>query len=168
MFIDESGVNQDMVRLYGRSEVGKRANGEKPCSRGTRTTIISGLNLSGMVGSFIFEGYLNLEILLIYLSEVLLPELKAGTVIFMDNLSAHKSPRVEELVNSWGCKVDYIPRYSPEFNPIELSWSKIKNYIRAKTPRTLQEVQITIGEAINLITISDSKNFFKHCGYFAN
>lgn len=158
-------MSQDLVSIYGRSEKGKRLFSDKPSSPGKRTTIISGLNLSGMIGSFIFQGFLNKNIFEFYLEKILLPELEPGTIIIMDNYRPHKGESIENLVSSFGCHIKYLPRYSPELNPIEYSWSKIKNYLRSKVPRTLLEVENSLIEGLKIISTQDSINYIRHCGY---
>lgn len=165
MFIDETGVNQDMTRNYARSLVGDRALSLKPCSKGKRTTLVAGLSKDGIVGSFIFQGYMDNCVFNFYVSEVLLKDIEKGSVIFMDNASVHKSSQLENIISSKGCYLVYLPRYSPEFNPIEMAWSKIKSYVRGKNPRTLQEVEQSLMQAIRTITTQDSINYIKHAGY---
>lgn len=166
MFLDESGVNQNMTRMYGWSEKGSRTIGEVPSSQGNRVTMLSAISINGMVSPMIFEGFLTTEIFLLYLENFLLKDLQEGTTIFMDNCRCHLSEKVKELIESKKCFLRYLPRYSPELNPIELSWSQIKSHFRKLNPRTITQVKQALSESINIVTSQNSLNYFKHSKYY--
>lgn len=167
VFVDETGTNLSMTRTYARSEKGKRANSVKPVSKGKLLTLIGAVSLEGMIASMTVEGGTKKETFITYLSEILIPELKPGNVVIMDNLSAHKSDRVKELIESVGAKLLYLPRYSPDLSPIELCWSKLKSYLKKKAARNIELLQQFISEALELITLDNIKSYYSHCGYFA-
>lgn len=120
-----------------------------------------------MGASLVVEGSTNGTVFETYLEEVLLPTLKRGQVLMMDNLSAHKAERVKELIEAKGCELIYLPPYSPDYNPIEQAFSKLKSYLREACARTQQTLMEVIGEALGTISASDAEGFFEHCGYRA-
>lgn len=166
VFIDETGVNLAMTRHYARAEKGKRAYGKCPYNRGRNVTLIGALALSGFLAPFTFEGWTNKEAFITYITEVLTPQLWAGACVVMDNLPAHKAIKVREIIEAAGAKVIFLSPYSPDFNPIENCWSKIKEYLRSRESRTNQEVNQAINEAINLVTAQDIIGWFTHCCYY--
>jgi transposase len=120
-----------------------------------------------MGASLVVEGSTNGTVFETYLEDVLLPTLKRGQVVVMDNLSAHKAQRVRELIEGKGCELVYLPPYSPDFNPIEGAFSKLKSYLRGACARTQQTLMEVIGQALSTISASDAEGFFEHCGYRA-
>jgi transposase len=120
-----------------------------------------------MGASLVVEGSTNRTVFETYLEDVLCPTLKRGQVVVMDNLSSHKGERVRELIEGKGCELIYLPPYSPDFNPIEQAFSKIKSYLREACARSQQTLMEVIGEALHTITASDAEGIFKHCGYRA-
>ena len=167
VFIDETGVNLAMTRHYARAEKGKRAYGKCPYNRGRNITLIGALALSGFLAPFTFEGWTNKEAFITYVTEVLTPQLWAGACFIMDNLPAHKANKVREIIEAVGAKVVFLSPYSPDFNPIENCWSKIKEYLRSQESRTNQEINQAINEAIDLVTAQDIIGWFTHCCYYA-
>jgi transposase len=121
----------------------------------------------GMGASLVVEGSTNRTVFETYLEDVLCPTLKRGHVVVIDNLSSHKGERVRELIEEKGCELIYLPPYSPDFNPIEQAFSKIKTFLREACARTQQTLMELIGEALHTITVSDAEGFFAHCGYRA-
>ena len=120
-----------------------------------------------MGASLVVEGSTNGTLFETYLEEVLLPTLKKGQVVVMDNLSAHKGERVREMIEGKGCQLVYLPPYSPDFNPIEQAFSKLKSYLRAACARSQERLMEVIGEALRTISASDAEGFFEHCSYRA-
>ena len=120
-----------------------------------------------MGASLVVEGSTNGTVFETYLEEVLLPTLKRGQVVVMDNLSAHKGERIRELIEGRGCDLIYLPPYSPDFNPIEQAFSKLKGYLREACARSKETLMEVIGEALRMITISDAEGYFENCGYRA-
>lgn len=167
VFVDETGTNLSMARTYARGEKGERAHSVKPVSKGKLLTLIGAVSLDGMIASMTVEGGTKKETFITYISDVLVPELKPGNVVIMDNLSAHKSDTIKELIESVGAKLLYLPRYSPDLSPIELCWSKLKSYLKKKAPRNNELLQLYIKEALELITIDNIKSYFYHCSYLA-
>jgi transposase len=168
VFVDECSSNTSLAPLYGWSRKGERANQKAPRNWGKNITILSSIGKqSGMGASLMVEGSTNREVFETYLKDVLCPTLKQGQVVVMDNLSAHKGERVRELIEGEGCELLYLPPYSPDFNPIEQAFSKLKSYLRAACARSQQTLMEIIGEALHTITASDALSFFEHCGYRA-
>lgn len=167
IFIDETGTNLSMTRTYARSTKGLRANAIKPKSKGKLLTLIGAVSLEGMIASMTVEGGVKEETFTTYIKELLVPELKKGNVVVMDNLSSHKCNEVRELIESAGAKLLYLPRYSPDLSPIELCWSKLKSYLKKKKARSQELLQLYIKEALESITIDNISGYFSHCGYFA-
>lgn len=168
VFIDESGANLAFTRLYARSCEGKRAFGSVPKNWGENITIIGALSSEGMLASMHLPGSCDQQVFLMYSEEVLLPQLWKGAVVVMDNLSVHKSPRVEELLASKGVRLLYLPPYSPDLNPIEKAWSKLKSFLRKQGARTYRTLGRAIAKGLEQITSDDALGWFRHCGYQAN
>jgi transposase len=168
VFVDECSSNTSLAPLYGWARKGERAHQRVPRNWGKNITLISSIGKGrGMGASLVVEGSTNATVFHTYLQEVLCPTLKRGQVVVMDNLSAHKGERVRELIEARGCELIYLPPYSPDFNPIEQAFSKLKSYLRAACARTKDTLMKVIGEALSTITVSDAEGFFEHCGYRA-
>jgi transposase len=172
VFVEECSSNTSLAPLYGWARRGERAYQKAPRDWGKNITLISSIGKEqGMGASLVVEGSTNGTVFETYLEEVLCPTLKRvkrGQVVVMDNLSAHKGERVRELIEGRGCDLIYLPPYSPDFNPIEQAFSKLKGYLReacARSRKTLMELMEVIGAALRKITISDALGFFEHCGY---
>ena len=168
VFVDECSSNTSLAPLYGWARKGERAHQKAPRNWGKNITLISSISKEGGMGaSLVVEGSTNGTVFETYLEEVLLPTLKRGQVLMMDNLSAHKAERVKELIEAKGCELIYLPPYSPDYNPIEQAFSKLKSYLREACARTQQTLMEVIGEALGTISASDAEGFFEHCGYRA-
>ena len=165
VFVDESGVNLAMTRLYARSRRGARAFGSAPRNWGENVTILSALCLRGPLASMYLPGAADGPVFLTYLKKVLVPKLWKGAVVVMDNLGAHKVKGVQTLLESVGARLVYLPPYSPDFNPIELAWSKFKNHLRRLGARTRRALARAIRTGLATITPNDARGFFRHCGY---
>ena len=157
-----------MTRLYGRAEKGERVNDYVPDVRFERTSIISTLRLNGETAPFIFKGTLNGKFFKLYIEKMLVPTLKSGDIVIMDNCSSHKVDGVEAVIEAAGAKVLWLPPYSPDFNPIELSWSKMKSILRKLKPRTYDELELSLEIALDSFTNSDVLGWFEHDGYSVN
>lgn len=166
VFIDETGLNLAMNRHYARAKKGKRAYGKSPYNRGSNVTLIGAIALSGFLAPFTFEGWTDKDAFLIYVKEILVPQLWPGAWVIMDNLSAHKAVEVREAIESAGARVEFLSPYSPDFNPIENCWSKVKEFLRSCESRTYTELDLAITEAINLVTEKDLIGWFTHCCYY--
>jgi transposase len=168
IFIDEAGVNLAMARHYARSPQGTRAYAMKPCNKGHNVTLLGALALDGVVATMMIEGGTNADVFITYLQECLLPHLRPGHVVIMDNLKAHKTDDVQTLLASVGAQVEYLPPYSPDFAPIEECWSKVKASLRTQAARTYDALHRAIAHAFNVITAEDAQGWFAHCGYVAH
>lgn len=166
VFIDETGTNLSMNRAYARAKIGKRAISINRVSKGKLLTLVGAMSINGMIACMTYEGGTKIETFLTYLDKVLCPTLRTGNIVIMDNLSVHKCPEVRELIESRGAFLLYLPRYSPDFNPIELCWSKIKSYLKKKKAQDYKLLETYIKEALDTITIENAKGWFSHCGYF--
>ena len=165
VFIDESGVKTNMTRLYGRSTRGTRANDSAPHGHWSVRTLISSIRADGETACLSVDAATDSEIFQTYVLKILVPTLRAGDIVVMDNLGSHKSPIVEELIVAAGASVEYLPPYSPDLNPIEKMWSKIKAHLRAKQARTSRTLHSAIRKAFDTITAKDAKGWFASCGY---
>lgn len=164
VFIDETGAKTNMTRRYGRARKGIRAVDSTPHGRWSTTTLIGALCLNGARAPMVIEGATDTDVFVAYVEHVLRPVLKPGMVVVMDNLGPHKSPSVKEMINEAGAEIWYLPPYSPDLNPIEKMWSKIKELLRSAKARTSEELYDAIATALNKVSPSDAKGWFKHCG----
>jgi transposase len=168
VFVDECSTNTSLAPLYGWSRKGERAYQKAPRNWGKNITLLSSMGKErGMGASLVVEGSTNGMVFETYLEDVLLPTLEKGQVVVMDNLSAHKGERVREMIEGKGCQLVYLPPYSPDFNPIEQAFSKLKSYLRAACARSQDMLIEVIGKALSTITVSDAEGYFEHCGYRA-
>jgi transposase len=166
VFVDEMGTNTSLAPLYAYSPTGQRAHSSKvPRNRGKNTTVLSSMSLEGMGPSLAVEGSTTGEVFEAYVERVLAPTLGGGQVVVMDNLTAHKGDRVRELVEARGAELVYLPSYSPDFNPIEEAFSKIKGFVRKAEARGREALVEVMGKALNAVSARDAKAFFEHCGY---
>lgn len=155
-----------MMRLRARAPKGERAYGEVPRNRGKNQTLIASITLEGGMGQALaIEGSTDAELFEAYVEEFLAPTLKAGQVVVLDGLGAHRTERVRELVEARGADLLLLPSYSPDFNPIEEAFSKIKNLVRKAGARTREALNEAISEAMSAITLEDVAGWFSHCGY---
>lgn len=167
VFVDEMGTNTSLSPIYGWAKKGQRAHCSVPRNRGKNTTVLANMTLKGMGPSLAVEGATNANVFETYVEQVLGPTLREGQVVIMDNLSAHKGGRVRELIEGRGCKLLYLPSYSPDFNPIEEAFSKIKGLLRKAEARSREALLEAIGTAISAVSDQDAQSFFEHCGYRA-
>jgi transposase len=165
VFLDECGVSIQMTRSYGRSPRGKRVKGSVPANWGRTTTILGALTIEGLLAAMHIESPTDKAVFLAFLEEVLVPELRPGQVIVMDNLSPHKVGEVRKIIEQAQCHVLYLPPYSPDFNPIEQCWSKIKWYLRGVKAREQKTLSTAISDALNTVSSSNAQGWFRNCGY---
>lgn len=166
VFVDEMGAHTSLSPLRAWSRRGERAPCKKvPRNRGKNTTLLASMGAGGMGPSLAVTGAVDAPVFEAYLERVLLPELPPGRIVVMDNLSAHKTEKVRELVEARGCEVVYLPPYSPDFNPIEEAFAKIKGLLRKAEARTREALIEAMGHAISSVTKEDARAFFEHCGY---
>lgn len=167
-FIDESGINLAMTRLYGRALRGERVLGSAPQNYGQNVTMLGALSCTGLEAVMTVEGATDSDVFRAYVREVLCPTLREGDIVVADNLSAHKAAGVQEAIAAKGARLLYLPPYSPDLNPIERCWSKIKTALRAAKARTREALEVAIKQALSTVTESDARAWFKHCGYAVN
>lgn len=167
VFVDEMGSNTSLSPIYGWSKVGERLRAEAPRNWGKNVTLISSMTLSGMGPSVAVEGATTRAVFEAYVEQALAPSLRPGQVVVMDNLSAHKGEKVRELVEGAGCEVLYLPPYSPDFNPIEEAFSKVKGLMRRAEARTREALVEAMGKALGAVGASDASGYFEHSGYSA-
>ena len=167
MFIDETWASTNMARRYGRAVRGQRLRVGVPHGHWKTTTFVAGLRRSGLVAPFVLDGPINREAFETYVARVLVPELRAGDVVVMDNLSSHKGPSVRAMIEAAGAKLLYLPPYSPDFNPIENAFAKLKALLRKAGERTVEGLWTTIGRLIEAFTPDECANYLAAAGYDA-
>lgn len=165
VFFDECGVNTKMARLHGRCPQGQRLIDCAPAGHYQTLTLMSAVRLEGVVAPMLLDGPVNASTFAGYVEQCLAPALAPGDILIMDNLPAHKSPRVTLAVERAGCRLVYLPPYSPDFNPIENMWSKVKASLRKAGARTFEAVVEAVRDALRSITQADCEGYFEHCGY---
>ena len=165
VFVDESSTNVALTPRYGRAPKGERVRGKAPRNWGKNVTLISSITLEGMGASMSIEGSSDTESFGLYMRNILAPRLKAGQIVLMDNLSVHRSKWVRELIEEKGCQLWLLPSYSPDFNPIEEAFSKVKNLLRKMKARTLEVLFEITGDALRAVSKEDARGYFEHCGY---
>lgn len=164
-FLDESGAKTNMTRRYGRSFNGHRVVDATPHGHWCTTTMLSSIRLDGTMAAMVIEGATDAAVFLAYVTQVLIPTLRPGDIVVMDNLSPHKSASIVDAIEAAGAEVWFLPPYSPDFNPIEKMWSKIKAFLRAVKARTYEALLEAIAAALKTITASDAIGWFESCGY---
>ncbi len=165
LFVDECGTHTSLAPLYGYAPKGERLYLSVPRSRGKNTTLLSSMTIEGMGPSLAVEGATTARVFETYIEEVLVPTLHKGRIVVMDNLSAHRPKRIRELLESRGCELLYLPSYSPDYNPIEEAFAKIKNLLRKAAARSKEALVEAIAAALSAITAEDVRGFFEHAGY---
>jgi transposase len=168
VFIDETGVNLAMARHYGRALRGVRALGTVPKNYGQSVTLIGALDRAGLMATLSFRGATDTAAMKVFVKEVLLPELRPGDCVIWDNLAVHKTRAVQQLFIEAQIELLFLPPYSPDLNPIEMCWSKLKTHLRSVGARTYEKLSEAISAAIKLITATDARNWIKHCGYVSH
>lgn len=165
IFLDETGAKTNMTRRYGRALKGARCYDHAPDGRWERTTILSALKYDGTTCDIVFKGALDSAMCNGYVKKFLAPFLKPGDMVIMDNLNVHKSAIAQKIISECGAKCIFIPQYSPDLNPIEKMWSKVKQILRGIKARTSDELVAAIKTALESITPPDAMGWFKSCGY---
>jgi transposase len=148
--------------------VGERLLFKAPAGHWSTTTMISALSLNGAIAGAVVKGPMDSDVFVAWVSEALVPALRAGQIVVMDNLPAHKRPTVRKLIEAAGCESWLLPPYSPDLNPIEMMWSKVKQLIRGKEPRTFDDLVKAVFQAMDAVTAADAAGFFGHCGHRAS
>lgn len=167
-FLDESSVNTSLTRLYGRAAPDQRVVDSTPQLSGAQTTTLAVMGWRGIAAPLVLSGAVNGTVFYGYIQDCVLPTLQPGDILFLDNLSAHKVAGLEELIRSCDAYLIFLPPYSPDFNPIELAWSKVKTILRRLKARTLPDLIEDLKQALLAITPQDIHAWFAHCGYAIN
>ncbi len=167
VFIDETWTSTNMARTRGRAFKGQRLRAGVPHGHWKTTTFVAGLRIGGIAAPFVLDGPINRNAFEIYVAKVLVPELAPGDVVVMDNLSSHKGPAVRAMIEAAGASLIYLPPYSPDFNPIENAFSKLKAHLRKAAERTINGLWTAIGRLVDAFTPTECANFFAAAGYDA-
>ena len=165
VFVDESGVTTEMTRRYGRAPRGERVREATPAGHWSTLTLLGAITRQGLLATMTVESSTDGDVFLAYLEQVLCPRLQPGQVVVMDNLSAHKVAGVRQRIEATGAELRYLPAYSPDFNPIEPCWGKVKQCLRALKARTVERLEEALTEAIASISPQNAFAWFQHCGY---
>lgn len=165
VFVDECGVHTSLAPIYGYAKKGERLHLPVPRSRGKNTTLLSSMTVEGMGPSLAVEGATTAAVFEAYVERVLAPSLRPGQIVIMDNLGAHRPAKIRELIESRGCELLYLPAYSPDYNPIEEAFSKVKGLLRRAGARGRQALIDAMGAALSAVSSKDALGFFEHAGY---
>ena len=155
-----------MTRLWARAHQGQRVVDKVPRNRGTNVSLIGALSLDGLIASMTLNGSVDTLAFLSYVTEVLAPQLWVGAIVVMDNLKVHHAYSVRAAIEGVGARVVFLPPYSPDLSPIELCWSKLKQFLRSQSARTYEALNQAMTAAVNIITVDDVIGWFNHCGLF--
>lgn len=165
VFLDETGVATDLVRRYARGPRGDRVIDHAPWGHWEMHTVIAGLRPEGLVGAAVLEGAMDTDSFAAYVDQILIPALRPGDTVILDNLLVHKDRRAADAIRQTGANLRFLPPYSPDFNPIELAFAKLKAFLRATRPRTFDAVCTRVGEALKLYSPAECAAYVRHCGY---
>ena len=165
IFLDESGVTTELLRRYGRSPRGRRLRDYTPCGHWQTHTVVAALRWDGLGATAVFDGPIDKPTFLAYVEQVLVPTLRPGDVVVLDNLVIHKQPAVQAAIERVGARLRFLPPYSPDLNPIELAFAKLKAFLRAARPRSFDQVVELVAIALRLFAPTECLNFIRHCGY---
>lgn len=168
MFVDEAAAKTNMTRLYGRAPKGERVYDHAPHGHWSTTTLISSIRLTGETACMVVESATSADVFRAYAEHVLLPTLRPGDIVILDNLSAHKDKVATGIIESAEAQVKFLPAYSPDLNPIEKMWSKVKQLLRGLKARSREELFTAIGSALSCVTETDAIGWFISCGYSLN
>jgi transposase len=165
VFIDETGASTKMTRLYGRSARGQRCVAAIPHGHWKTITFVGGLTLGGIIAPMMLDGAMNGAAFVAWIEQMLAPALTPGNIVIMDNLPAHKPAAVRMAIEARGAALRFLPPYSPDFNPIEMAYSKFKAFLKKAAARTVDDLQDAIATALLMFTAEDCHNYFKDAGY---
>lgn len=165
VFIDETWAKTNMAPLRGRCRRGARLIGKVPFGRWTTTTFVAGLRQDGVTAPFVIEGAINGPSFKAYVTQCLAPTLRPGDVVVMDNLSSHKSPKIRAAIEARGATLRFLPAYSPDLNPIEMMFAKLKTVLRRAEERTIPALWDRIGSSLDLVSSTECRSYFKAAGY---
>ena len=165
LFVDECGLHTSLAPIYGYAPKGERLGLPVPRNRGKNTTLLASMTIEGIGPSLAVEGATTARVFETYVEKVLAPNLRAGQIVVMDNLGAHRPKRIEHLIEWQGCELLYLPAYSPDYNPIEEAFAKLKHLLRKAAARSKEALVEAIGVALSAVTARDARGFFEHAGY---
>lgn len=165
VFLDECGVTTDLLRRYGRSPRGTRLHDHTLCSHWEAHTVVAALRSDTLLAPAVFDGPIDNASFRAYVEQVLAPALRPGDVVILDNLVVHKQPAVRAAIEQAGARIRFLPPYSPDFNPIEQVFAKLKAFLRALRPRSFDHVTDLVAIALTLFTAAECHNYIRHCGY---
>jgi transposase len=165
VFLDETGTNTAMTVRYGWAPRGQRTTGVAPRNHGPNVTLVTTLSLAGLGPSMVIDGPMTTLAFEAYIEHLLVPALRSGQIVVLDNLSVHTGLRVRRLIEAAGCTLRFLPAYSPDFNPIEWAFSKLKTWLRQVAARTTTTLDAAIADGLDRITVTDARGWFAGCGY---
>jgi transposase len=167
VFLDETWLTTNMTRLYGRAAQGQRLVDAVPHGHWKTTTFLAALRWTGLTAPMVIDGAINGDLFCAYVEKVLVPQLRPGDIVVLDNLSSHKRLEARQAIEAAGARMVFLPPYSPDFNPIENAFAKLKRLVRSAGKRTVEALWSFLGQAIDAFTPSECLNYFRHCGYAA-
>jgi transposase len=167
VFLDETGASTKMARRYGRAFYGHRLISKVPHGHWKTTTFVGALRCTGITAPLVVDGPMNGDVFLAYVQQQLAPTLRSGDTVIMDNLSSHKRVGVREAIEAAGARLIYLPPYSPDLNPIELAFGKLKALLRKAAARTVDDLESAIARLLDQFTPQECRAYFRHCGYSA-
>ena len=165
VFVDESSANTTLTPRYGRAPTHERATGSAPRNYSHNTTLVAALTPDGLRAPMVLEGAMNSDAFAAYVTQVLVPCLRPGQLVILDNLSVHKRADIRQQIEAVGCQLIFLPAYSPDFNPIEQAFSKLKTWLRQAEARTQETLEAAIATALATITTADARGWFRRCQY---
>ncbi|HEX6368472.1 MAG TPA: IS630 family transposase [Longimicrobium sp.] len=163
--MDESGVTTNMVRRFARALGGRRAIGRAPAGRYEKLTLLGAIALTGLLALMTIPASTDTVVCVAFIQQVLVPELRPGQVVVFDNLGPHKQPAVRAAIEGAGCRVIFLPPYTPEWNPIEPCWRKMKEFLRSRATGTHNALEAAVADAMETVTAQDARGWFRQCGY---
>lgn len=165
VFLDETGVTTNLLRRYGRALRGARVHDHAPCARWQTSTFLAALRITGLTAPGVFDGAIDGASFLAYIEQILVPTLRPGDIVIVDNLGAHKVAGVRTAIERADARLWYLPPYSPDLNPIELCFAKLKAIVRAARCRSIETLWPLLGESLKHFSPDECRNYFRHCGY---
>lgn len=165
VFLDETSTHTAMSRLRARAPRGERVPGHVPRNHGSNVTLLATLTPTGIDAPYVQEGAADTQVFTAYIEQVVVPTLRPGQTVIMDNLNVHKGHQIRQAIEAAGCQLVYLPTYSPDFNPIEHAFAKIKTHLRQAAARSFDELVLAIRDAIDAVSPADARNSFRHCGF---
>ena len=166
--IDEMGIVTGMSRTHGYARRGQRAVSAELAAKGTRLSVVGALTMEGFLGGLEVTGNVNGDVFEAFIEQIVVPHLRPGKVVLLDNATFHHGEAIQSMIEATGARVLFLPRYSPEYNPIEACWSKLKAWIRKCSPETIGVLQRVLTTAIQQVTTNDAAGWFRHAGFLIN